>query len=423
MSGSQNVLDYGLRQVPRADAQTKEFKSEIINALWPPADAGRIITPNNLENRPELEPFFNHYIRQTSSITSTKLKLEAVTHRRLLQIAKLMHDETKTRAQIRESSVAAVPPNAAALDEDQAEALIELAARILLLVYVDNTLHASRVRSITWAENATIKDFIDAAIPLNKITGPEGRKRIPVRLNARNLDLIAGIQISWTWYLHEHLQMDEDDRKIKIFHLASILRQVQESTSNVLPKDLAQETLDTLSLLLPSDNQDTEDWFFREQTRLQMADESLTSESLSTWTTYVRLSLRSLALRRIVTLPQLNRTSLRLDSSAARCSRLPDFARRINHYAYWGERLEYLVQVYYDHEPRGLKQWARDDRRPAQRTNFWITVGAFVLALVSLALTATQTWASVQQLSKAFSVIPPIQVGRHRTSQYLLANV
>ena len=207
--------------------------------------------------------------------------------------------------------------------------------------------------------------------------------------------------------------MDEDDRKIKIFHLASVLRQVQGSAGNGLPKDLAAETLDTLSLLLPSDDEDTKEWYFREQVRLQTTTERSMSQCRSAGATYFRLGLRSWGLHRVVTLPRLNPQTLWLDSSATRCSRLPDFARRIKHYKYWGERLEYLVQVYYDHEPRNLKQWARDDRRPAQRTSFWVTVAAFLLALMSLALTAVQTWASLQQLSESFSVGRSIRRCRH----------
>src|SRR5438270_3231144 len=102
MAGPQDVLDYGLRQFPSADAQAMELKSAIINKLWPSADTNRAITVDYLENHPELESFFKHYIRQTSSVTSTKLKLEAVTHRKLLRITELIRNETKTRAQIRD---------------------------------------------------------------------------------------------------------------------------------------------------------------------------------------------------------------------------------------------------------------------------------------------------------------------------------
>jgi hypothetical protein len=382
------VLDCGLRQFPSADARAKELKTAIINALWPPADISRTITA--IENHPELESFFKYYIRQTSSIASTVLKLEAVTHRKLLEIARLIGDKTKTRAEIRNVLLQRNPPNAAALELKHVEVLLELAARISLLVYVDKTLRASRVESITWADDKTVGDFIDAAIPVKEITGPEAGNvslsdSMPGICTASQASKFHGPGI----YMNI-CKMDEDDRKIKIFHLASVLRQVQGSAGNGLPKDLAAETLDTLSLLLPSDDEDTKEWYFREQ--MQTTAERPMSQWRNAGITYFRLGLRSWGLRRVVTLPQLNPQSLWLDPSATRCSRLPDFARRIKHYKYWGERLEYLVQVYYDHEPRSLKQWARDDRRPAQRTSFWVTVGAFLLALMSLSLTAVQTW-------------------------------
>jgi hypothetical protein len=73
--------------------------------------------------------------------------------------------------------------------------------------------------------------------------------------------------------------------------------------------------------------------------------------------------------------------------------------RKLDQFVYWGERLEYLLQVYNEHEPKTLIQWIRDDRRPAQKWTFWIAAFAFVIATLSLVAAVLQTWASLASYS------------------------
>jgi hypothetical protein len=360
-----DVLDHELRQNSINPAQQSRLICEIINAIWP---AVLSATERDLEDIQGIESFFKHYLDQTSRIAKSEPEIESVTHRQFLSVAKLTHNKTLTREGLRDGlrDEYLASSTAPVLSLTQIEILLELGVRIFMHLYVNSSKkwQASGIELIVWAKDHTIKNVMDSTIPSAPNNSVEGCKPIPLRFNARDLHVVAGIQISWTYYLHEHLQMEEKDTKLKVFHLASCLRQAQGSTSETIPSNLATETLHTLALLLPRNDDKVQEWYKQEQTSM------------------------------------LKNNLCQLDSSASQCDLLPGFAGRMEYYKHWGQRLEYLISVYSNHEPQTMKQWVRDKRRPAQRTNFWIAVAAFVLALSSLALTAMQTWASFEQLSK-----------------------
>jgi hypothetical protein len=113
--------------------------------------------------------------------------------------------------------------------------------------------------------------------------------------------------------------------------------------SNILPSDLIDETLLTLSLLLPELDKDVERWFERQQSNVQ------------------------------------KRGKLPLDPLARECGQLKLQSRRIENFRYWHDRLVILKQVFDEAEPSSIKQWWCDRRRRVQWYTFW--VAALVLAL------------------------------------------
>jgi hypothetical protein len=143
-----------------------------------------------------------------------------------------------------------------------------------------------------------------------------------------------------------------------------IVYSVDILASGTLPTDLFTETLETLLILLPPTNKDTQRWYAKQ---MKLAKQ---------------------------------RAFLELDPLANKIEGVKIISRRIDHFKFWGERLDYLLQVYQDHEPKTLRQWARDDRRPAQAWTFWIATFAFVIATFSLIAAILQTWSSIAAYSE-----------------------
>jgi hypothetical protein len=128
--------------------------------------------------------------------------------------------------------------------------------------------------------------------------------------------------------------------------------------SDLLSKDLIDETLRTLALLLPSSDPRSSKWFQEKQRRL------------------------------------------RLDPRAGHCGHLNSEGRQINNFKYWRDRLVILKQAFDDSEPRTVSQWWYDDRKRVQWYTFWVAALVLILTVVfgfiQTASGIIQAWASVQ---------------------------
>ncbi|KAI9862864.1 MAG: hypothetical protein M1830_006160 [Pleopsidium flavum] len=126
------------------------------------------------------------------------------------------------------------------------------------------------------------------------------------------------------------------------------------------PPDFLDETLRTLSLLLPSTDRRSKKWFRAKQERFH------------------------------------------LDPKAGSCVHLNAAARQIDNFKYWRDRLLILKQAFDDSEPKTIGQWWNDDRKKVQWYTFW--VAALVLALtitfglIQSVTGVVQAWASFQSL-------------------------
>lgn len=97
-----------------------------------------------------------------------------------------------------------------------------------------------------------------------------------------------------------------------------------------------EETLRTLSLLLPPHNTESKAWFKKQAKR---------------WY---------------------------LDVEATNCEHLEDDDRQIMKFRYWHDRLTILKEAFDDAEPKSVKQWWRDKRKPVQWYNFWLAIALIV---------------------------------------------
>jgi hypothetical protein len=139
-----------------------------------------------------------------------------------------------------------------------------------------------------------------------------------------------------------------------------------------LPEGLAEETLRTLALLVPS-----KPW-----TRAWITKQAAFKNHL-------------------------------LDHQILHCGPLTTDNRRIEHFKFWGDRLVTLKQVFDEARPRTLAQWWHDRRNGVQWYTFWVAVAVLVLTvffgLVQSLEGAMQVYASFKALKEA----GPIVAGVH----------
>ncbi|KAH8787220.1 hypothetical protein BGZ57DRAFT_736592, partial [Hyaloscypha finlandica] len=155
---------------------------------------------------------------------------------------------------------------------------------------------------------------------------------------ARNIERLADIQVIWTSNLADHLQLEDDDTKVRLFSHTSFL----ELHRDDFPPGFVDVTLRTLSLLLPSNNKKTVIWFQREQRR-NLNDEFV-------------------------------------DGTAIGCRPLSMKERQIDNFEFWHDRLVMLKQVFDEADSKTVRQWWSDRRKPVQWFNFWIAI-ALVIGL------------------------------------------
>lgn len=131
-------------------------------------------------------------------------------------------------------------------------------------------------------------------------------------------------------------------------------------SSQLLPVDFIEETLDTLGLLLPDNHSASKRWF-----------QGLKKER-------------------------------GLDSEAICNGHLKTSSRRLDKFKYWGDKLSILKQAFDDSEPKSVSQWWHDDRRQVQWYTFWIATLVLLLTvffgLVQSVAAVIQAWATVKSL-------------------------
>jgi hypothetical protein len=81
-----------------------------------------------------------------------------------------------------------------------------------------------------------------------------------------------------------------------------------------------------------------------------------------------------------------------LDRRAGDCQFLKAEERNTAKFTYWRDRLIIAKEVFDDHEPRGLIQSWRDNRRAVQWWTFWIAIVVFILAVVQVTEGALQVY-------------------------------
>ena len=166
--------------------------------------------------------YFRYFEAQcTHSRTSVK------TLREMLDIIHCMKERNASRDSLRQMVLPNSQNESTNNDEDTGKASIALAARLWLMIHVGTT-GPSLIpghRDRTW-EGGSLGQFMDTTFSSKHELG------VTVKLekifNVRNLEKIAGIKISWTNNLADHLSMKDDDTRVVLFTHATFLEHHRE---------------------------------------------------------------------------------------------------------------------------------------------------------------------------------------------------
>ncbi|KAL8903069.1 MAG: hypothetical protein Q9207_004179 [Kuettlingeria erythrocarpa] len=93
---------------------------------------------------------------------------------------------------------------------------------------------------------------------------------------------VAGIRIHSTRNLLDHLKMTDEDQTVYVFHHAAFLDLHQQISSETFPAGFLEETISTLSLLLPRNHRRVQAWYRRKASELGL-DASAKPRTLAQW--------------------------------------------------------------------------------------------------------------------------------------------
>lgn len=300
--------------------------------------------------------------------------VSTTTHSTLVDIVCFLKSRNKAKESIRKEIKAILP----AYDDEIIDTLISLSARLWTMCCIGEIKQCLTLgQTLTW-QDGSLPQLL--ASRFSTCLAVKEDVVLPKSFNAMSCEKVAGIRIRWTSNLLDHLKMTDEDQTVHIFHHAAFLelhKRVSRSASSsfhchiwvkthssseTFPAGFLEETINTIALLLPRNNNRVRRWY------------------------------------------QRRTDDLSLDPSAAECKPLSSSARRMRHFPYWGDRLSILKQAFDESEPRTLFQWWHDDRKRVQWYTFWVAILALFLTVtlgtVQCAASIVQAWASVKALKQ-----------------------
>ncbi|KAL5000097.1 hypothetical protein BDV10DRAFT_183691 [Aspergillus recurvatus] len=235
----------------------------------------------------------------------------------------------------------------------QADDSINLAAQLLLMLNFTSPPYAiSGAQQVSWTTDGAISTSVN-----QHFVSPRELDDMFVNLDPSftgyNIEKVAGIEISWTDNLADHLRLIEGDVKVAIFHHVTFLECQRNS---LLPSGLAKETLRTISLLFPQGDKQT--------------------------------------MRKY-------RSCARIDARLLRCGNLRGLERDINGFIFWRDRLVVLKQRFDATHPKTINQWWRDRRNGVQWYTFWV---AILILILTTFFGLVQSVEGALQVYKAFAL-------------------
>ncbi|ROW00376.1 hypothetical protein VMCG_07260 [Cytospora schulzeri] len=318
-------------------------------------------TPKQRFNGPDtnLDSFWNYYIREcTYALHDSGRHIALRTHQDVVEVAAQL-DAGLTREGIKDK--VRMMLTASHDNEDELlENSIDLVSGVLLMMDCGTSSYGFSGRTEMIWRQGSLREHLADYFGDPPVLGHDGVK-LEKNFTARNLGRIAGLEIVWTDNLIDHLRMSDDDTKVHIFHHASFLERQRQSPKSLLPDGVPTETLETLALLLPTTDVETQKWF----SKIPAATE--------------------------------------LDTRAIRCGKLRSDRRQIERFKIWRDRLVTLKQVFDEAQPKSMFQWWHDRRNGVQWYTFWVAILVLVLTiffgLIQSIEGALQVYTSFKSLS------------------------
>ncbi len=191
-------------------ATSKTLRRSIIEGIFHIDSA--ISKTGNAEN---LGYYFCDWYEEQCGAAARHISVK--THREILEVIALLQDAALAKkdvlARIRQSDP--VSP------EEHLNASIELAARLWLTISIGSLQQSLAPGNIIAWQDGPLRSTVDQNLCPTKVL--HDQIRFPKIFNAANLERIAGIKITWTSNLADHLSFTHDDTRLNMYHQVSFL--------------------------------------------------------------------------------------------------------------------------------------------------------------------------------------------------------
>jgi len=212
-STSDDILQNELRLV----IQSPRSRLEFAKSLWNPHHP-ECLTLESVQG-PMFDGYFGYYQDQCISWLCDTYSPDR-THRQLVQTAREIVDldasQVQTRLAIHDIT-----------EKELERSWMFLAIRTMTMIDIGGLRSGLKLgqTSRNWT-TGSLRDFLDSTFPINKEL--DDHVKLERLFTARNIERVADIQIIWTSNLADHLQLEDDDTKVRLFSHASFLELQQD---------------------------------------------------------------------------------------------------------------------------------------------------------------------------------------------------
>jgi hypothetical protein len=202
---SPDILENELRAVVRSP----EARLEFARSLWEPLNRDSLTTENF--QPPNFEGYFGFYQDQCTTWLCDKFAQDSKTHKELVEKARHIASLDAQQLQPLLKS-----------QDDAEKSWMFLAVRVLTMIDIGGLRNGIKLGQVSrnWT-SGSLRDFIKSTFPCtNELSDHVKLERL---FTARNIERVADIQVIWTSNLADHLQLEDDDTKVRLFSHASFL--------------------------------------------------------------------------------------------------------------------------------------------------------------------------------------------------------
>jgi hypothetical protein len=186
-------------------------------------------TPESKAFKPfNTTPYFRYYAEQCSSVYHVfGGRIPLATHQEVVDLAQMVLQDLP-RPVVRAKLATRYPE----LNCDNAENVqlldgcIDLVTRLTVMLDIGQFPRTHTGRACLHWTDGSLKEFLQETFTPQTVLSHD-RIKLGSQFTARNLELIAGLEVEMTTNLADHLVLREEDSRVLIFHHASFLKNQQ----------------------------------------------------------------------------------------------------------------------------------------------------------------------------------------------------